>query len=147
MNKVKEARVKKWLRALRSGKYAQTRGTLKADDGYCCLGVACDVYRKETGEGEWQDAGQSAGEPARRRYAFVLPDDRDEGTLPTKVAKWFGLRTVDGGYKYNRGVSESTTLVSRNDDDRAGFAEIANIIEGKRGDHKKRVSLFGRFER
>lgn len=33
----------KWVKALRSGKYAQTDGTLKNDTGYCCLGVAAEV--------------------------------------------------------------------------------------------------------
>lgn len=29
----------KWLEALRSGQYSQTKGTLKSSEGYCCLGV------------------------------------------------------------------------------------------------------------
>ena len=29
--------------ALRSGKYKQCTGALRKDDGFCCLGVACDV--------------------------------------------------------------------------------------------------------
>jgi hypothetical protein len=33
----------KWVEALRSGKYPQTTNYLKDDDGYCCLGVLCDV--------------------------------------------------------------------------------------------------------
>lgn len=35
----------KWIQALRSGKYEQTKGTLHVqDNGYCCLGVLCDVF-------------------------------------------------------------------------------------------------------
>ena len=37
----------KWLNALRSGEYKQTRGNLKTDCGFCCLGVLCDLYSKE----------------------------------------------------------------------------------------------------
>lgn len=33
--------IKKWVRALRSGKYKQTRLVLQDKQGYCCLGVAC----------------------------------------------------------------------------------------------------------
>jgi hypothetical protein len=33
----------KWLKALRSGKYNQTKGQLKDETGYCCLGVLCEV--------------------------------------------------------------------------------------------------------
>lgn len=40
--KVKDA--KKWVNALRSGKYKQTKQVLKNHEGYCCLGVACDIF-------------------------------------------------------------------------------------------------------
>lgn len=32
-----------WLTALRSGKYQQTNGNLHDNNGYCCLGVLCDI--------------------------------------------------------------------------------------------------------
>lgn len=43
----------KWLEALRSGQYQQVKGVLRHSDsansqGYCCLGVLCDIYSKET---------------------------------------------------------------------------------------------------
>ena len=144
MDKIKEARVKKWARALRSGKYAQTRGKLKDNSGYCCLGVACDVYRKETGEGEWAaDAGGFSG-PG---FAFTLPDGtRETGSLPEKVAKWFGLKTDDGRYREGRHAAEQTSLIAHNDDHHDDFKTIADVIEGKRA-FSKRTSLFGRFER
>lgn len=34
---------KKWVEALRSGKYKQGSGYLRSGDRFCCLGVACDV--------------------------------------------------------------------------------------------------------
>ena len=33
----------RWIEALESGKYPKTQGMLRNDDGYCCLGVVCDV--------------------------------------------------------------------------------------------------------
>ncbi len=33
----------KWVEALRSGKYAQGKGSLRHQDQFCCLGVLCDV--------------------------------------------------------------------------------------------------------
>lgn len=37
-----------WVDALRSGDYHQTSGKLRStDDRYCCLGVLCDVARKD----------------------------------------------------------------------------------------------------
>jgi hypothetical protein len=34
---------KRWVESLRSGNYKQTPGRLKTDDGYCCLGVLCEL--------------------------------------------------------------------------------------------------------
>ncbi len=34
---------KKWLNALRSGKYQQRRGFLNKGGKFCCLGVACEL--------------------------------------------------------------------------------------------------------
>ena len=42
---------KRWLKALRSGKYRQTRGKLKSRNGsFCCLGVLCDI---QDAQWEW----------------------------------------------------------------------------------------------
>ena len=35
----------RWLTALRSGKYEQSKDALKSPEGYCCLGVLCDVVK------------------------------------------------------------------------------------------------------
>ena len=40
---------KRWLEALRSGKYTQARGYMKQDGSHCCLGVLSDLYAKEQG--------------------------------------------------------------------------------------------------
>lgn len=63
---------KEWLEALRSGKYKQTRKHLHKGEGYCCLGVACEVA------GIPSDKGLPApdGEPCWTYlgYLGVLPD-------------------------------------------------------------------------
>jgi hypothetical protein len=39
---------KRWVEALRSGKYKQGRGVLRtSDNAFCCLGVLADVYNPE----------------------------------------------------------------------------------------------------
>lgn len=40
----------KWVKALRSGAYPQTKTYLQSDRGYCCLGVLCVVQGKEPKE-------------------------------------------------------------------------------------------------
>jgi len=38
---------KKWIEALRSGKYKQGEGQLVGVNKFCCLGVLCDVVKDE----------------------------------------------------------------------------------------------------
>lgn len=48
---LKEEWKKKWLEALRSGKYKQGKGVLQNDKGeFCCLGVLCDLMPEEVGK-------------------------------------------------------------------------------------------------
>lgn len=42
--KINESQFYIWLAALRSGKYPQTTGKLQDEKGYCCLGVACELF-------------------------------------------------------------------------------------------------------
>lgn len=39
-----DAKIKaKWVAALRSGDYKQTTNKLRSSQGFCCLGVLCDI--------------------------------------------------------------------------------------------------------
>ena len=49
VTKVQKQRIKRFVKALRSGKYKQTTGKLQNANSYCCLGVACDLYRIDMG--------------------------------------------------------------------------------------------------
>lgn len=87
---MKEAIKEKWIEALRSGEYTQARNSLyrlHADDrsrSYCCLGVLCDLYRKEhPDQASWN--GRS----------FLIQTDEgahhEEAVLPFAVQQWAGL--------------------------------------------------------
>lgn len=83
------ANARKWLAALTSGEYKQARGQLRDDIGFCCLGVACDLYIKETGEGRWEheefvwlEHYDDEPEP------FELTESAE---LPFPVQRWLGL--------------------------------------------------------
>jgi hypothetical protein len=41
---MKKTDIRKWVKALRSGKYKQSKGSLQVYGGFCCLGVACSVF-------------------------------------------------------------------------------------------------------
>ena len=98
-----KANRRKWVEALRGGKYAQCTDKLyNGEGGYCCLGVLASV----------------AGETAKD-----IKNDTDLGALPN-VMEFVGLRDSEGAY-------EDGCLVVHNDKLRKTFAEIADIIESE----------------
>lgn len=69
-----KARVKKkWLRALRSGRFLKGRGylvqTKKEQDFFCCLGVLTNLYVEETGKGTVWDINDSVLAPEVQLWA------------------------------------------------------------------------------
>jgi hypothetical protein len=106
--------IRKWVEALRSGKYQQTTGALCRDGKYCCLGVACEVaiengvlvVRRGTGEN-------------------VVRYDSREGVLPWAVLEWLGIDEKDP----ELGKSQSMVASDWNDHVRADFTKIADLIE------------------
>lgn len=122
------ANAKKWIKALRSGNWTQTRDVLKRVDvrgtQYCCLGVASELYNFEHPESEWVrcEDGCSAFYPS---YDSI---ESFETELAPKVREWLGLRSVTGTY----GSEEiPKSLVLHNDSDRFSFNKIADIIESE----------------
>lgn len=106
--------VGKWIENLRSGKFTQTRGTLKNDKGYCCLGVLvqdiCSV-------------------PPVRSYThgnFEFTLDTDSGTYPTMKCR-NSLGGLLGGLTGLPTVLEGE-LVKANDQRMLSFDEIADLI-------------------
>jgi len=123
-----------WLAALRSGNYAQTRGALRRTDGFCCLGVLCDV-RKDTVRGIWQidpnNVSQYAFLPFNRSFAetafvglppeAIIHADCYNGIKPSDLQELFPEKDLCG-------FGNVISLVKLND---VGFTfeEIALVIE------------------
>jgi hypothetical protein len=108
--------MKKVLKALRSGKYAQTQERLQDVHGYCCLGVMCAVFEKETGR--------------TLKRTILIDDDieRIEGEdldAQDGVRRWVGLSDSEGGSTSN------PSLVQLNDSEGYTFLEIADFIESE----------------
>jgi len=117
MNKVIVKRRKAWAEALMSGKYAQVKGGLRRGDSFCCLGVACDLYAKDTGDGKWYKRNQHI-----RVYEFWSKDceydhEGDTETPPDIVRAYYGLDTL-----------EQDDLITANDVLDLNFTEIAQLI-------------------
>lgn len=98
-----------WIEALRSGKYPQTKGILHNEEGFCCLGVACDLKNPNLWEREisWQN-----GEPV-----FYYSWDSMMSLLPDYLREELNITDL-----------QMTDLTHLND---AGvsFKVIADLIE------------------
>ena len=117
---------KAWVAALRSGEYTQTkkmlhRVTQENENSFCCLGVACDLYRNSVG-GDWDMIRQDACiEQARFTDNKGASADSD---LTPAVMDWLGLADSEGAYCVG-------TLVSLNDNLDFTFDQIADAIESQ----------------
>jgi hypothetical protein len=86
----------KWVTHLKSGEYKKGKGYLHKDDTYCCLGVLCDLYQKETGHGAWTSI-RNSDTCVPFEYQRFVPDALNgcSTTLPTAVSAWAGLPEYD----------------------------------------------------
>lgn len=106
---------KEWLTALRSGEYQQCTRQLhnKKDGSYCCLGVLCELHRREF-DNLWIQTNETD------TTLYYLGN---KNILPDEVVKWAGVR--DGGLMSSSPVGQ---LIMANDSGKS-FAEIADLIE------------------
>jgi len=108
---------KKWVKALRSGKYKQTRhGKLRIGDAFCCLGVLCDLYIKEKPQEEWYDMVNIA--PGV--YSFLGA----QHFLPDPVVEW--ADATSAGHDWS---CKLIRLLPNMNDQGSTFSEIADYIE------------------
>lgn len=97
----------KWIKALTDGSHEQTKETLKDSQGYCCLGVLCDI----SGAGKWVG------------YEYHICDEFDgytmDGDLGRPGRKLFGIPS-----------RLESRLINMNDKGKS-FKEIAKVIREK----------------
>ncbi len=101
----------RWVSALRSGEYKQSRGKLKSIDGFCVLGVLCDLYAIAY-KINWE----------KMNYSYKLCGRI--GCLPSEVSVWADYYGAE--IKLN---TQSVSLTSLNDHMGYNFNEIADLIE------------------
>ena len=123
-----DQRIKKlWVDALRSGEYQQGKSFLRHHDRFCCLGVLCDLYQKETNLGKWKVVHYEDDDGQATVYQFIIKAYPPEtATLPWKVMKWAGLEHRNPVIAPN-GLFDRSAV--RYNDKGYSFKEIAQLIE------------------
>lgn len=94
---MKKEIAKKWVKALRSGKYNQGQGCLKQTTSnnktfHCCLGVLCELYNDDMRKKKKKTLKESKSNGIHK---FNRMDER----LPAIVQKWAGLQSNNGAFK------------------------------------------------
>ena len=122
-----------WIKALRSGMFPQTERYLVTTEGYCCLGVACNLYNNIEGgldvtfhEAEVHDVDDPTDiSAAHWEY------NGETSILPETVREWLGLKSYSGEliiYNNDGSQDDITSLASLNDRGLT-FDQIADVIE------------------
>ena len=134
----------KWLTALRSGNYKQTKGTLRKNNSFCCLGVLCDIVKDDIVEDdvvfnnvpvEWKDLNLIT---ANNIYEILGESD----VLPPRVVIYCGLDDDNPSFELNEIIINYLKNIHNNDvdinrkgnlaelnDAGADFNFIADVIE------------------
>lgn len=106
----------KWIAALKSGDYKQTRNHLRVGDSFCCLGVLCDLYKREQEDKGDTDSITWERDECSDIQRLSKDDDWVEDLPPNYVLDWAGLVGADWN-----------SLATLNDDG-STFDKIAEII-------------------
>lgn len=120
-----------WTAALRSGEYQQTTGALRNGEGFCCMGVLCDIAVKQ----EIIDEPDKTGDgPVHVWYSY----DGAADVLPESVAVWAGLTASDNrnpsvAYRDDmqnpRWARRGWVSLGELNDNGATFSQIADLVD------------------
>lgn len=110
---------KKWVEALRSGKYKQGTAYLCRNGQYCCLGVACEINTDIV-----------------KKSMYISPNDYAidsyngaAATLPSELQDILGISPYGELTTEWYHIYAEPTLVELNDLRNFTFEEIADVIE------------------
>ena len=123
LNKMNPEIKQKWVNALHSGKYEQGNGKLYSGQGYCCLGVLCDLYSKENNL-KWEFRGDDVIKtedevvPSEFQDCDYFYFDGESEFLPESVKEWAQLSANNPQVKVK---------LEDKEDARFYFDEIANL--------------------
>lgn len=101
-NKLPEDFKRRWVEALRSGKYEQGKSNLFKNDKFCCLGVACVVAGIET--------------ITIKNWSLIPILDDNFDSVPTIL-------------RDSHDIDNVSMILARMNDSGASFSEIAAYIE------------------
>lgn len=106
--------MRRWIKALRDGTYRQARGYLRTGDGYCCLGVECDLVNSRAWGSEVDCSNVTLFKFDEHDVMFPPNFVRERSGLPTWIERVLSEMN-DGAVEFCGGPSS--------------FDEIADVLE------------------
>lgn len=118
--------IQKWVDALRSGEFSQTKGALSRLEvtqhkeeqlpvGNCCLGVACEI----------SGVVKSTERPTKWSDKDLGYYDGTSEFLPNSVKQWLGFRNDNPCVKTEKGWKPLAEL----NDEGLDFVDISDLIQ------------------
>ena len=101
--------LKEWVKELRSGEYNQIQRSLHTDDGFCGLGVLCDIAIDDDWVFVKRDGNWLPSHWKMQGFSAALPDKLREDLKITDIQQW--------------------NLIAMNDNEGKSFNEVADWIE------------------
>jgi hypothetical protein len=131
---MKKTVMKKWVRALRSGKFKQTKNRLKRTNAkgkvnHCCLGVLCELYNDEMIKNKKEKLKETTQPSSYDEKQVTHSFDGTDSILPKKVMNWSGLFTEEGEFNISLTTKSGPCSLSEMNDEGKRFTTIANFIE------------------
>lgn len=124
----------RWLAKLESGEYEQTTEHLATSDGYCCLGVLCEIAVEDgiVFKAENKSESNLTGKTVYSYISKLDAQDSSESVLPMAVMEWSKIGSTNpGAHLEFDGVEYWEYLSELNDEHKKTFPEIAEVIREK----------------
>jgi hypothetical protein len=93
----------KWVKALLSGDFDQTRGALKDSNGYCCLGVLRDVL-KPGSLLKGPDGAEMLHPTFRKEAGLTFEEQKGLADLNDAAGTYIDIHTPRGGWVNLEGI-------------------------------------------
>jgi hypothetical protein len=129
---MKKEIAKKWVKALRSGKYKQGKGYLKQlnsknEPRHCCLGVLCELYDQQMKKNHKKTlyVEHMINSESGTVVEFISFNKHDGG-LPKEVREWANMISPCGEFVNDK---DRVEYLSDLNDNGKKFSTIADIIE------------------
>jgi hypothetical protein len=126
---MKKEVAKKWVKALRSGKYKQGDGCLKQTDTkknktyHCCLGVLCELYNEQMTKSKKKKLNDVVDKYGLHSF------DKEVEVLPDSVRDWADLMGKTGSFSNDIDTYDGYGSLSAMNDLGCSFKKIANTID------------------